>query len=1242
MRVAEKFTLLLALPFVIAALSGVVGIIGLHNAKARLNTVYADRVVASGYLAEVLDGVQIITADVHEASVASAQARQRHADAAARRTVAIWAAYLETYLTPEEARLVQRADAELKTFFAQRPSVQRTQAIPAVQSGRFFDASKALRTELLRLIELQSRVAREENEAAKQEYIWIVAIVAISIVVCLLLGIVLSWLLFHTTRRERRAQQLIQGVIDEYPAIVFVKDLQGRLVLTNRAYDQFFKLPPGAAIGRKDIEAVPQDAAESIRDVDTDVLSSGNAVEVEEQVPGADGPRIFMSTRFPLLDGVGNPYSLCGIAIDITRRREAEQQARAAMEQIRTLWERSPDCYLFVTEDGIVDANHAAASLYGVNSKQELIGRHLTDPALTPRWQPCGESSVALGRRLREFLVDHLLHGASKPLPTDLPVQMEGDAVHVQWLHLRGGTKQFSAELVIKAIQLQSREGLLVIVRDVTKRKFAEEALKESEAFNRLLFQGSQRAMAVYDPEQDRFIDCNDAAVRLHGLMSREELLEAGPSELSPACQYDGTESRTAMARHVAAALAENMDIFEWLHQRPSDETWDARVHLMSFEHQGRQLLQFAFDDVTLRRRAEKRILFNRKVVETAGPVLWIDPQDRSIVYANPAALEHLGRPMREVIGADILSFDPDFPPERMAPTLEILRSSNRPYAFESRHRRGDGSLRDVEVVASLAEDDERTLIVTWVRDITERKRAEAALRESEVRLSLAIEGGDLGTWQYMVETQTLSASEHTLAMFELPPDMSVSLEALLERVHSDDREGVAGAIAAALQGESFAADYRAVWDDGSVHCLSSRGRMYYDGSGAPLHVSGTTQDVTERVRVQDELKRAKLAADAASAAKSRFLANMSHEIRTPMNAILGMSHLALKGRTDAATREYLEKIQIAGQHLLSVLNDVLDISRIEAGKLTVENTCFAMQDLLSNVADVVADKAIAKGLPIAFDLAPEVPANIVGDRLRLGQVLINYVSNAIKFTEQGAIRIAVEVLERSERDLLLRFCVQDTGIGLSQEQIGLIFEPFRQGDSSTTRRYGGAGLGLAISKNLVALMGGTLGVESELGKGSTFWFTARIGMGSDEGRTARPRKLREAHEDSSLHGVRVLLVEDNEFNQEVAKAILGDAGLVVDVAGDGGQALRLVHERYYDLVLMDLQMPVMDGLTATREIRLFKSNERLPIVAMTANVMQEERQSCLAAGMDDFVAKPIDPDELLAVLQRWIEPELR
>jgi PAS domain S-box-containing protein len=909
-------------------------------------------------------------------------------------------------------------------------------------------------------------------------------------------------------------------VIDEYPEIVFVKDTEGKYLLVNRAYEKFFKLPHGAMPGRTDFDVMPQDAALRVRAADAEVLARGIAQEVEEHVPGAEGLRIFTSTKFPLFDEAVTPYALCGISIDITDRRETEQRADRMREQLRTLWDRSPDCYLFITHEGIVDANDAAAKLYGVESKDQLIGRRLTDSLLSPPTQPGGQDSVEFGSMIREFVLGHLVDRVTGALPGGLPIHIEGDAVRTQWQHLRGGTVPFDAEILLRAIRLRSQEGVLAIVRDVT-----------------------------------------------------------------------------------------------------------------------------------------------------------------------------------------------------------------------------------------------------------ERRRSEAALRESEERLNLAVEGGAMGLWQYKPGSGEVICSERTLAMLGAPTDRQITMEEFIERVHPDDRERVEIAVKDGLQGKPYSVDHRAVWADGSEHWLAARGRMFYDADGNTLHVSGTLQDITETVRVQEELKQAKLAADAANATKSQFLANMSHEIRTPMNAILGMSHLALKGSADPKQRDYLGKIQRAGQHLLNVINDILDISKIEAGKLTIEHAHFALAQLLDDVANVIGERAAAKGLTIAVDVARDVPAELVGDRLRLGQLLINYATNAVKFTDQGEVRVSVSVIERKQRELLLRFAVQDTGIGLDSEQLGRIFQAFQQADSSTTRRYGGTGLGLAICKDLAIKMGGEVGVESEPGKGSTFWFTAVVGtahlqsraegiapdirgrrilviesarkkvdrlrelltgmdftvasasnaasaietlqasaeserpfdlvlldldtpqlkgmavaeriralagprqqavavvtarkqllaraqkagievirkpidpstllntltrmMGTRDGASPPPPELSIQAIDS-LQGLKVLLAEDNDFNQEVARGILSDAGLIVDVAGDGAAALRMAQADRYAIILMDMQMPVMDGVTATREIRRLMPQSAVPIVAMTANVMQEDRQRCFDAGMVDFVTKPIDPDQLLAVLLKW------
>ena len=390
--------------------------------------------------------------------------------------------------------------------------------------------------------------------------------------------------------------------------------------------------------------------------------------------------------------------------------------------------------------------------------------------------------------------------------------------------------------------------------------------------------------------------------------------------------------------------------------------------------------------------------------------------------------------------------------------------------------------------------------------------------------------------------------------------------------------------------------------------------------------------DVTELRHFEMELLTAKETAVAASRAKAEFLANMSHEIRTPMNAVIGMAHLALGTDLDDTQRDYVEKIRGSGRHLLGIINDILDFSKIEAGKLDIEQVNFSLAAMLRNVAGLTAGKAAEKGLDLTFDIDSEVPADLVGDPLRLTQVLVNYIGNAVKFTEQGGIAVRVERQDQRDGKMLLRFTVTDSGIGLSEEQQGRLFKSFEQADNSTTRRYGGTGLGLAICKTLAELMGGEVGVQSALGRGSTFWLTALVGVGQAQTAEAAP-----AADPARLAGARILLVEDNRLNQQVASELLHRVGCVVEIAGNGEIGLQKATTQRFDAVLMDMQMPVMDGLTAAARIREL-GFAAVPIIAMTANAMPGDKEKCLAGGMNDHLPKPIDPDALAAMLAKWID----
>jgi polar amino acid transport system substrate-binding protein len=808
--------------------------------------------------------------------------------------------------------------------------------------------------------------------------------------------------------------------------------------------------------------------------------------------------------------------------------------------------------------------------------------------------------------------------------------------------------------------------------------------------------------------------------------------------------------------------------------------------------------------DITERLRQQQALAAQeqrfRSLLESAPDPFIIVQRDGLIESINKRAEEVFGYSLDELQDQPIEVLIPEEARKKQrAHLLEFMRNPARRTMGEGLEllaRKKSGALFPTEIALGAIGDGENLLVVAAVRDVTTRKEAEAELaaREQQFRTLVATIPGTVYQCALDEHWTMQYISDEIERLTGYPPSDFVenSIRSFASIIHPDDVDEVERQITQAVnENASYAIEYRVVNSTGDIRWVYERGQAVsvthtdtHNFKQKNQSLVGTVIDISNRVQAAEELKEARAVAEQANQAKSDFLANMSHEIRTPMNAIIGMSHLALQTNLDSRQRNYIEKVHRSSESLLGIINDILDFSKIEAGKLEMERVDFQLEDVFDNLASLVGLKAEEQGLELLFDLPVDIPTALKGDPLRLGQVLSNLGNNAVKFTERGEVIFKVRVQDQTENEVWLRFSVRDSGIGMSRQQQARLFQSFSQADASTTRKYGGTGLGLVICKQLVEMMGGEISVDSEPGVGSNFHFTARFGlqaksvstdrrpldaqslralkilvvddnesareilvtilktmnfsvdeaasgrialtkiaeaetdnapyklvvidwrmpgldgvetvrlMQSDDSLASKPKVImvtafgrEEAQEEaestsisgflnkpvtasslldeimramgqevatatrssdrkeamkraaSALKGAKILLVEDNEINQELAVEILQASGLQVSIAGNGQEALQALAEDSFDGVLMDCQMPVMDGYEATRAIRNNPEWRDLPVLAMTANAMVGDKNKVLAAGMNDHIAKPINLADLFATMAKWITP---
>ena len=836
-------------------------------------------------------------------------------------------------------------------------------------------------------------------------------------------------------------------------------------------------------------------------------------------------------------------------------------------------------------------------------------------------------------------------------LTTGVAHQLEHRVVlaggQVKWLLQRGHTE----------LDAQGQPARLVgTVQDITERKLSETALAQSHDLLKTIVE--TMPMRVFWKGTDlRYLGCNTAFARDAGKQTPTDLIGRNDHDMGWAAQADLYRADDmAVMVNDAPRIA-----FEEPQTTPDGHTIWLRTSKIPLKDRTSQIVGVLglYEDITQQKRDDERLQKLSLVAEQSPFGIAITDLQERFEYVNPAFTRKTGYTVTELLGNTPRMLHSGMNDPAVYTRLWAQLKTGQAWEGEIINRRRDGSTYvDRSIITPLREGDAGvTHYVSIQEDVTQQKQTAEelaryqnqleewvaqrtqALTRAEFLNNQALDLAKAGPWDidFSQGDAHITSSARTVAILGVP-----DREDFRYAIHDDMYLPAAQAdpvlAAQALQGyqDALAGDgnlldisfpYRRPVD-GEHIWLRIKGDILRNDQGKPTHVFGVMMDITATRLAEEALRQAKAEADAASRSKSEFLANMSHEIRTPLNAISGMARLIGQGTLSAEQRERLGKLELAGDHLLRTINNILDLSKIEAGKFELTLDRLQIDDVVSSVTTILAERALTKQIRLDSHV-DAFPAHLLGDQTRLTQALLNLATNAIKFTETGSVSVVARLVDDSANGVLVKFEVRDTGIGIAGDALHRVFNAFEQADNSNARQHGGTGLGLAITRHIAELMGGDAGVESTLGQGSLFWFTARLGKVADTAVVPHAEEDWSMVLQTQFAGRHVLLAEDDAFNQEIALMLLQDVGQHADLAADGREAVAKAERRHYDLILMDMQMPHMDGLEAARRIRQMDGCGQVPIVALTGNAFAEDRARCLAAGMDDFVTKPIDPPKL-------------
>jgi PAS domain S-box-containing protein len=1042
---------------------------------------------------------------------------------------------------------------------------------------------------------------------------------------------------------EHRYRTLFNSMTEGFAIHEIVCDDKGvpcdyRFLDINPAFERLTGLKREEVVGKLKNDIMPDDDPIWVRKYG-EVALAGRPVHFDNYAP-------LLKRHYEVYAYCPAPKQFAVIFADITDRKQSEQALRRSEERWNAAIENMGEGAIIATEAGeVIYWNPAARAMHGFTSVEEGIGPLKETPNTFQLWTPDG---------------CRLLPLEEWPMPRI----MRGEKVSHMELRLRRPDQGWEKIVSYSGAMVETAGGERLVylsVYDLTEQRKAEAALRDSEALLRAVTDNSPDAIYVKDRES-RWLMANPAVLRIVDKTAEESL---GKTDLE---FYADPQIGRAIIDNDQRILTRGLpEAFEEIADAPEGRRTFLSIKAPRRDANGDVIGIIGISrDITERKQAEEALRKSeqefRALAEAVPQIVWATRPDGWNIYFNQQWMDYTGLTLDESYGHGwITPFHPDDKP-RAWDAWQRATQHNETYLLECRLRRADGVYR-WWLIHGAPIRDANGEIQKWIgtcTDIEEIKQAEERLRDSEQQFrSLADSIPNLAWWANGDGYITW----YNRQWYEYTGTTPEQMEGWgWQRVHDPNHlphvlERWKASIAT---GEPFSMEFPLLGRDGQFRWFLTRVLPLKDAGGRVVRWFGTNTDVTE-------VRQAQQAAEAANEAKSQFLANMSHELRTPMNAILGMIDVALPKATDPKVQDCLQTAKGSADLLLTLLDDLLDSAKIESGKMELESAPFSLRRMLDHITRVLAVRASEKGLAFNCRVPDETPDVVMGDRLRLQQILLNLAGNAIKFTERGDVEIILQAhLHNDEANL--EFAVRDTGIGIPPSGQNRLFQPFSQADPSMTRRFGGTGLGLAISKSLVEMMGGSIRVESELGKGSTFYITLRLPLSKEppfdfEAPVAIPK--------AACAKLRILLVEDNPANQKLVTYILQDRGHIVEIAGDGQEAIYLTEQNRYDVILMDVQMPGLNGLEATAAIRKREAEmgtetekgtgsicaptnaarrcppqgrsgklilspfpRRVPIIAMTAHAMRGDRDRCLAAGMDGYLSKPVNAIEMIGLVE--------